>query len=521
MPKRYQLEVTVRNFKGVSRTIEIGGEYTLQNLHTAIQSAFDFDDDHLYSFFMSGKAWDETTEYALPESAGMMGMEGDDPDFDYLAEIDTEPSSSISLDEIAAMSPPERDQFIKDKMAPAYEMPYEELRALIIDDKGVFHPEKMPPPSPQMIEKAAQIVAEKSGMPIELVRLLAPLALGKKAPDEVPEQAVNILAKELAAEYGIPLDYAKEVTRAQMSKKPLPAPPNKAVKAFIRHDPDMQYLPFDFVREVMIADLNGDPRPPLTAEHKQALFQARAKALGLPIEFVRMMFERIEEEERMALERDVRKVTIDSLELKPRKKFLYLFDYGDDWRFDIKVKKILEVAQAGGKPELIAAEGEAPLQYPNYDEYDDEEYFEEPEDFTQYPAYNVSTEQVEAWQADASTKLTPELYQHIWSRCNAFFQENIGNIVHASEDYLTRCALEVFLRGNKALITLIDANLANVVGSLGATQRQGGRIAYVGKYQFELAYQNGSKWVVDVANASLDDCLKRVVENEVYHININ
>jgi hypothetical protein len=29
-----------------------------------------FDEDHLYSFYMSGKAWDETTEYSSPQGEG-------------------------------------------------------------------------------------------------------------------------------------------------------------------------------------------------------------------------------------------------------------------------------------------------------------------------------------------------------------------------------------------------------------------------------------------------------------------
>jgi hypothetical protein len=42
----------------------------LQSLHYAIQDAVDFDADHLYSFFMSGQAWDEETEYASPHAQG-------------------------------------------------------------------------------------------------------------------------------------------------------------------------------------------------------------------------------------------------------------------------------------------------------------------------------------------------------------------------------------------------------------------------------------------------------------------
>jgi hypothetical protein len=52
--------------KRVWRTIEIRGSQTLHHLHQAIQGAFGWDDDHLYSFYMSGEPWDPETEYSAP-----------------------------------------------------------------------------------------------------------------------------------------------------------------------------------------------------------------------------------------------------------------------------------------------------------------------------------------------------------------------------------------------------------------------------------------------------------------------
>lgn len=47
------------------------GRQTLNDLHMVIQEAFGFDADHLYSFFMSGKAWDTSDfEYYHPEADG-------------------------------------------------------------------------------------------------------------------------------------------------------------------------------------------------------------------------------------------------------------------------------------------------------------------------------------------------------------------------------------------------------------------------------------------------------------------
>jgi hypothetical protein len=49
----------------VWREIEIAASQTLADLGKAIPLAFAFDDPHLWSFFLSGKAWDRSSEYAL------------------------------------------------------------------------------------------------------------------------------------------------------------------------------------------------------------------------------------------------------------------------------------------------------------------------------------------------------------------------------------------------------------------------------------------------------------------------
>ena len=73
--KTYVFKVKLRHDKYSWRKIEILGNQTLDDLHMAIQKAFDFDADHLYSFFMSGKAWDNSDfEYYHPEAnSGPLG----------------------------------------------------------------------------------------------------------------------------------------------------------------------------------------------------------------------------------------------------------------------------------------------------------------------------------------------------------------------------------------------------------------------------------------------------------------
>jgi hypothetical protein len=66
----YTLKVTYLRDPDVWRTIEIAAHQTLDTLHYAIQDAVDFDRDHLYSFFMSNRAWDEDGSYSSPYADG-------------------------------------------------------------------------------------------------------------------------------------------------------------------------------------------------------------------------------------------------------------------------------------------------------------------------------------------------------------------------------------------------------------------------------------------------------------------
>lgn len=64
----YRLKVALQWEKSRWRRLEITGDQTLHHLHNAIQEAFDWDNDHLYSFFLSNKAWDARSEYSHPQS---------------------------------------------------------------------------------------------------------------------------------------------------------------------------------------------------------------------------------------------------------------------------------------------------------------------------------------------------------------------------------------------------------------------------------------------------------------------
>jgi hypothetical protein len=60
----------------VWREIEVATNQTLAELGEAIPLAFGFTDPHLWSFYLSGKAWDRRTEYALDSSPGPFGEPG-------------------------------------------------------------------------------------------------------------------------------------------------------------------------------------------------------------------------------------------------------------------------------------------------------------------------------------------------------------------------------------------------------------------------------------------------------------
>jgi hypothetical protein len=53
----YVFDAELVGFDGVSRTIAARGDLTLVDLHYALQAAFDWDDDHLYSFWLNDSFW--------------------------------------------------------------------------------------------------------------------------------------------------------------------------------------------------------------------------------------------------------------------------------------------------------------------------------------------------------------------------------------------------------------------------------------------------------------------------------
>jgi hypothetical protein len=71
---------------------------------------------------------------------------------------------------------------------------------------------------------------------------------------------------------------------------------------------------------------------------------------------------------------DVRTTTLTSLNLRKGQNFLYLFDYGDEWRFNVKLHAINENGDPEAEyPKIVESVGTAPQQYPDWEEEEEEE----------------------------------------------------------------------------------------------------------------------------------------------------
>ena len=49
----------------------------------------------------------------------------------------------------------------------------------------------------------------------------------------------------------------------------------------------------------------------------------------------------------------------------------YLYDFGDQWEFDVKLEGIEKVDPKMSKPKIVESHGKAPQQYPGSEEWDE------------------------------------------------------------------------------------------------------------------------------------------------------
>ena len=67
------------------------------------------------------------------------------------------------------------------------------------------------------------------------------------------------------------------------------------------------------------------------------------------------------------------KTKLKSLGLVPKRRFYYLFDFGDDWWHEITVETTDAPREAGVYPRVIERQGDSPPQYPDMEEDEPEE----------------------------------------------------------------------------------------------------------------------------------------------------
>ncbi len=74
----------------------------------------------------------------------------------------------------------------------------------------------------------------------------------------------------------------------------------------------------------------------------------------------------------------VKRTPLSAVFTEPNQKMQFLFDYGDDWRFEIELRGFSETAKGAAYPRILAAKGPSPEQYPDWE--DDDEDDEDDED---------------------------------------------------------------------------------------------------------------------------------------------
>ncbi|MGI8856015.1 MAG: hypothetical protein ACR2JW_09705 [Thermomicrobiales bacterium] len=270
----------------IQREIEIAANSTLGDLGFAILDAYDFDDGHLWSFFLSGKAWDRASEYSYQGS----DWDGDDDLEDVL---DLFPEGSEMRKLVLLVNDPDFEP-VGDFPAAIDRTRLQTEIVTMLREAAAGAPEE---DRPLMEEFAALIAANPDADPMVLSE-----ALGRYLAEDWEPGAVSGEPDAI-----VPLMPDLDLAALDL--------PGLDFPLFDDDAPD--------VDEILIRDV---PYPGKTG----------------------------------------------------KKEFLFLFDYGDEWHFGVKL------IDAKGKltpeaeyPRVTASRGEAPPQYPPWDEDDDEEWEDE------------------------------------------------------------------------------------------------------------------------------------------------
>ena len=274
------------NATEIQREIAIAANNTLGDLGFAILDTYDFDSDHLWSFFLSGKPWDKATEYAYHGDDW-----GDEDDDEEIADLFPEGSEMRKL-------------------------------ALLAEDPTFEMTGELPPEIDRAILQA------------EMVAML------NEAAAEAPEED-----RALIAEFAHLIENDPNADPATMSE---------ALQRYLFGDwqPDDEEEP-------------DDSESALAA----ALFSPDLAGLDPLSDF----------DDAPDVD-DVRIRDVPYPGKTGKKEFLFLFDYGDEWEFGVKLLDAKgKVTPGADYPHLTASRGDAPPQYPPWDE-DDAEWDDAEED---------------------------------------------------------------------------------------------------------------------------------------------
>jgi hypothetical protein len=121
--KSYTFHVSLPRTGRTWRKIELREDQMLHDLHLAIQDAFEWDNDHLYAFFMSGKAWDNDSEYRLPD--------GHTPWGEFIDEEDDDDDDDVP--DLSALSPAEREAQLRQFFGQDTHLTLAEMEAKFAD----------------------------------------------------------------------------------------------------------------------------------------------------------------------------------------------------------------------------------------------------------------------------------------------------------------------------------------------------------------------------------------------------
>lgn len=276
----------------IQREIEIAANDTLEELAYAILDAYDFGEDHLWSFFLSGKAWDSATEYTLDTDDAMfpdleLPLDADATE----VEIPLDAEGNPDISSLLPMLQPNLDAF---PLTRAFIVDY--LKGLPDDVRAAIH-QQMQLFVPTLTAESATAVDDTFvslfllGIPPDVLT-----ELEEDLRDTSPEERDALLA-----------DFHEEFADQLL------VPPG-SLNPFANEEE-----PAGWADETLIRDV---PYPGKTG----------------------------------------------------KKEFLFLFDYGDEWHFGVKLLGTSGTLTPDAEyPRVTAARGEAPQQYPPWDEDDEED----------------------------------------------------------------------------------------------------------------------------------------------------